>query len=112
MAPRHEHPSALAETLFTPAQTYVGTAIDCGFLGLEGGNSLQPVWAHPITPGKWILRLHETLGRSGESFLSLADGWHARIVDLSGIPVGSGKSIRTIRFTAYKVVSVEISKRA
>jgi alpha-mannosidase len=109
-APRHEHPSALADTLFTPVQSYVGGAMDAGFLGLEGGDSLQPVWAKPLAPGKWVLRLHETLGRSGGAGLRLADGWTARQVDLSGKPIGSGKTIRRILFSPYKVVSVEISR--
>jgi alpha-mannosidase len=108
-APRHEHPSALAEILFTPVQPYQGGPQDCGLLGLEGGDSLQPVWAQPLAPGKWVLRLHETLGRSGETALDLADGWCARLVDLSGVPVDSGKTIRRIPFSAYKAVSVEIS---
>jgi len=109
-APRHEHPAALAEILFTPVLEYAGGPRDCGLLGLDGGASLQPVWARPLAPGRWVLRLHETLGRSGEARLSLAKGWRARRVDLSGNPVGRAKSIRVIPFSPYKVVSIEISR--
>jgi alpha-mannosidase len=107
-APREEHPAALAEILFTPPLEYQGPAVDCGFLGLSGGDSLQPAWAAPSGPGKWTLRLHETLGRAGEATLHLEKGWSARQVTLQGNPL---KTIRKNRipFSPYKIVSIELS---
>lgn len=110
-APREDHPAALADLLFTPPLEYSGHALDCGFLGLTGGGSLQPVWAAPAGPGKWILRLHETLGRSGETTLHLHKGFKARRVELSGNPTKEKIVANRLRFSPYKVISVEISKR-
>ena len=108
-APREEHPAALADLLFTPPIEYRGAAADCGFLGLSGGDSLQPAWAVPAGPGKWTLRLHETLGRSGEATLHLKNGFRARRVDLSGKPAKEKIARNRIPFSPYKVVSIEIS---
>lgn len=108
-AAREEHPAALAESLFTAPLEYCGEATSCGYLGLSGGNSLQPVWAAPLEGGRWTLRLHETLGRSGEAKLLLAPGWTARRVTLSGDPARPSLRGNRIRFSAYQIVSVEIS---
>ena len=108
-SPREEHPAALADLLFTPPLEYRGAAADCGFLELTGGDSLQPAWAVPDGPGKWTLRLHETLGRSGEATLHLKKGFRARRVDLSGKPCKGKIARNRIPFSPYKVVSVEIS---
>lgn len=108
-APREEHPAARAELLSAPLLEYSGRPVDCGFLGLAGGESLQPVWAAPAGPGKWILRLHETLGRSGEAVLQLKKGFQARRVDLSGKPTKEKITGNRLRFSPYKVISVEVS---
>ncbi len=108
-APRAEHPAALADILFTPPVEYAGNPVDCGFLGLAGGESLQPAWAVPCGPGKWILRLHETLGRSGETEILLRDGWVARQVDLRGKAIGPLPGNR-LAFSPYKILSVEIRR--
>ncbi|MFZ4778671.1 MAG: glycoside hydrolase family 38 C-terminal domain-containing protein [Terrimicrobiaceae bacterium] len=110
-APRAEHPAALADLLFTLPVEYSGGAVDCGLLGLSGGDSLQPAWAVPAGPGKWVLRLHETLGRSGEVTIHLKKGWKTRQVTLSGKPVKQKTRGNRISFSAYKVVSVEISSK-
>lgn len=110
-APREEHPAALADLLFTPPLEYSGQALDGGFLGLTGGDSLQPAWAVPSGPGKWTLRLHETLGRSGEATIQLKNGLKARRVDLSGNPTKEKIVGGRIRFSPYKVIGVEISGR-
>jgi alpha-mannosidase len=109
-APREEHPSALADLIFTPPLEYTGQALDCGFLGLSGGDSLQPAWALPSGPGKWTLRLHETLGQAGETTLHLKKGFKARRVDLSGKPAKEKLAGNRLLFSPYKVISVEISR--
>ncbi len=107
-APREEQPAALAETLFTPVLEYSGGPADCGFLGLEGGESLQPAWVVPGGKDSWTLRLHETLGRSGSCLILLAEGWKATPVDLSGALIG--KSGSTIDFRPYQIASLRISR--
>ncbi len=107
-APREEHPAALAEILFTPMLEYRGPARECGLLGLSGGDSLQPVWAIPVAKDRWILRLHETLGRSGTAKLHLTKGWNARRVDLMGNPLAPLPPSCKIIFTPYKVLSIEV----
>lgn len=78
-APRSEQPSALADRLFTaPVPLHSKANLECGFLGLEGGESLVPAWAKPAEDGRgWILRLHETRGQRGTAKLRLAPGWQA-----------------------------------
>lgn len=109
-APREEQPAAQAEILFTPPLEYTGAAQNCGFLGMTGGTSLQPVWAKPVEKNRWILRLHETLGRSGKATLQLAEGWISRTVNLQGTPISPLRFSKQISFTPYKVISIEISK--
>ncbi len=104
-APRHEQPAALAETLFAPLLAYRGEAVSCGFLGLEGGDTLQPVWAQPEPKGAWVLRLHETMGRRGVARLRVAPGWNVARVDLSG-QAQPGGSVARVVFRPYEVVSL------
>ena len=108
-APREEHPAALAEILFAQVLEFQGPSVGSGFLGLSGGNSLQPAWAVPTGLNKWTLRLHETLGRSGEATILLENGWCSRLVNLEGRPIKPLRNNR-IRFSPYKIVSVEISR--
>ncbi len=104
-APREQHPAALAETLFTPLVPYRGLAVDGGLLGLSGALSLQPCWAKPLGRDRWLLRLHETLGRRGVAQLDLAPGWSARLTDLAEKP-GRRLSNGQMTFRPYEVVSV------
>lgn len=85
--PREEQPAALAESLYQPPVAVAGPVRDCPFLGLEGGESLVPVWVQPLKDGSFIVRLNETLGRRGQCKVLLADGASAGIVDLSGNPM-------------------------
>jgi alpha-mannosidase len=107
-APREEQPAALADILFTPPLEYFGNAAHSGFLGLEGGDSLQPAWAMPVDQRTWTLRLHETLGRSGSALIHLNEGFSATPVDLSGKPLS--KPTNTIAFRPYQIVSVKIER--
>jgi alpha-mannosidase len=108
--PRAEQPAALAESLFQSPVFFDGDAGNCGFLGLEGGESLQPVWAVPGDETSWTLRLHETLGRSGQTKLLLAPGWKATRVDLSGNPLQAHSSTDPLCFNAYQVVSLLLTR--
>jgi alpha-mannosidase len=114
-APRDEQAPALADSLFTPVLSYRGPACSAGFLGLEGGESLQPVWAKPAEAGRgaWILRLNEVFGRRGRAKLRLAPGCRARLVDLSEKPLRPSRTLRdkaSIDFTPYALLSVRIEK--
>ena len=103
-------PSALAESLFTPALAYKGGAKSSGFLGLEGGESLQAVWAKPAKDGKgWILRLNETMGQRGKANVLLAEGYTASPTDL--LEGDGGKAITQITFKPYELLSLRICKK-
>ena len=108
--PRAEQPAALAESLFQEPVAFKGRPGNCGFLGLEGGESLQPVWAVPAGDKCWTLRLHETLGRSGRVRVKLAEGWNIHQVDLSGRRSTNQPVQGMVKFSAYQVVSLQISK--
>ncbi len=105
-APRAEQPASLAETLFTPVIPYKGSPLNCGFLGLVGGDSLQPCWAMPLAADRWVLRLHETLGRSGTTRILLHPEWEALPLDLANEPLG--KPGDALNFSPYKILSVRI----
>ena len=110
VAPRAEQPAALAEILFTPPMVYRGGPVDCGFLGLAGGESLQPVWAKPEADGAWVLRLHETLGRRGTVAIKAKPGWMLSRVNLAGEPLAKIRGGK-VDFRPYEVVSVRWAKK-
>jgi alpha-mannosidase len=60
----------------------------------------------------WTLRLHETLGRSGSVRVKLDDGWNIHQVDLSGRRSTHQPVQGTVKFSAYQVVSLQISKNS
>jgi alpha-mannosidase len=109
-APRDEQPAAWADLLYQTPVVCRGVARSAGFLGLEGGETLQPVWAMPLGRGRWILRLNETLGQRGSARLRLAGGWRARRVDLRGRPAGPARDLKTLSFGPYALVSVLIER--
>lgn len=109
--PRGEQPAALAESLFQKPVAFKGRSGNCGFLGLEGGGSLQPVWAVPDGAQSWILRLHETLGRSGSVRVKLAEGWNIHQINLSGQQSADQPDQGVVKFSAYQIVSLQISKK-
>jgi alpha-mannosidase len=111
-AVREEQPSALADILFTPCVPFDGRANDCGFLGLEGGDSLQPAWAMPVKRGTWALRLSEALGRHGTAKIRLVDGWQAEPADIYGVPTGKPLPGNRIKFRPYELLTLCISRRA
>jgi alpha-mannosidase len=110
-APREEQPAALADILYTNVIAYKGQPVDSGFLGLEGGTSLQPSWAKPAEDRKgWILRLHETQGCSGEAKLLLGENHTALQVDLLEKPLAKVKTGQTIVFQPYEILSIRIAR--
>jgi alpha-mannosidase len=58
----------------------------------------------------WTLRLHETLGRSGSVRVKLDEGWSIVQVDLSERRSTNQPVQGTVKFSAYQVVSLQISK--
>ncbi|MBI5381825.1 MAG: alpha-mannosidase [Opitutae bacterium] len=110
-APRDEQPAALADLLFAAPVAYRGAARSAGFLGLDGGETLQPVWAKPAGRDRWVLRLNETLGRRGRARVQLAPGWRASLVDLREKPVNGGRAMTTLAFQPYALLSLLIERR-
>ena len=107
IAPRAEHPAALADTLFTPPLRYAGAPLASAFLGLDEADTLIPSWAQPLDSNRWVLRLHEVNGQRGAARLRLAAGWTARKIDLLGRPL-SRAPLRDARlpFAPYEIVSL------
>jgi alpha-mannosidase len=103
--PRAESPAALADVLYTPPLKTARTG-HAGLLGIDGGDSLVPAWAMPLADGDWVLRLHETLGRSGRVTLQLADGWSATRTNLAGNE--SSKIDGHVSFRPYEIVSIQL----
>jgi alpha-mannosidase len=107
---REELAPALAESLY-------GELVPCGprqiaavFPGLRGGESLVPCWAKPSGRGQWILRLHETMGRRGESEILLRPGWEALEVRLDGRAEDSLTPVHKVHFGPYQIKSLLIRK--
>ncbi|RZS58590.1 alpha-mannosidase [Sphaerotilus mobilis] len=110
-APRNDQAAAWADLIDTPPLPVAnGSTAAAGLLGLDGGETLQPVWAQPLSPGRWVLRLNETLGRRGSTRLQLAEGWRASLVDLRGLPVDGGQAIDAVAYGPYGLVSVLIER--
>jgi len=107
--PRAEQPAALADLLYTPPVAYEGGAVECGLLGLDGGDSLQPAWVKPLADGSFVLRLHETLGQRGTARLLLREGHKATAVDLLEQPTGADVS-GGIVYGPYQLLSVRIAR--
>lgn len=107
--PRAEMPAALADTLFTAPLDCCGKVRNAGFLGLEGGDSLVPAWAKPITRGRWLLRLHETMGCRGAVRLQLEPGWRVRRAGELDRPEGTVES--AVAFSPYAVVSLILERK-
>lgn len=113
-SPREEMPPALAESLFTTPLACDGKFVSSAFLGLEGGPSLQPVWAQPVEDG-FLLRLHETLGRLGKCRVLLKDGARAERVHMDGRPWREENESEEfdpasglLRFRGHRVYSLKI----
>jgi len=108
---REDLAPTLADSLYTDAVPYRGGAMNSGFLGLEGGESLVPCWAKPAKSGTgWILRLHETLGRRGRVKVLLANGYRAVCTDLSE-SVTDASSVGQLSFSPYEIVSLLIQRK-
>jgi len=109
LAPREEQPAALAESLFAEPVAYSGAPVTGPLLALEGGESLVPAWAKPADEGAgWVLRLHETLGREGETRVRLAAGWTCERVNALEQVIGGETLNGTVRFGAYDLVSLRL----
>ncbi|MDP4300201.1 alpha-mannosidase [Leptothrix discophora] len=110
-APRDEQAAAWADLIDTPPLPVAdGVQAGCGLIGLVGGETLQPVWAQPLGPDTWVLRLNETLGRRGIARLRLAEGWRASRVDLRALPLDGGQPIESVAYGPYALVSVKVER--
>jgi alpha-mannosidase len=108
--PREAHPAALAETLYQPPVAVAESTGKSPFLGLEGGESLVPVWVQPQSDGSFVIRLNETMGRRGQVKVQLSKGAQAEIVDLSGNPMPEVPFKRGIlSFEPYALLGLRVS---
>ncbi len=110
--PATEQPAALADLLFTPCLPYAGGAVSARLDSVSGLSSAVPAWAEPLEDG-WVLRLHETLGRSGAVKLALAAGAVAVPADLLNQPLPDSSTTEgeiALRISPYQVRSVKIQK--
>jgi hypothetical protein len=79
------------------------------FFGLEGGESLIPVWVQPEDGGAFVVRLNETMGRRGQTKVRLAEGARAEVVDLSGKPIPEVSFKRNVlTFEPYALLGLRI----
>ena len=108
---REEQPAALAEALYAPCLALNSQSKSAGFLGLSGGESLIPYWAMPLGEKGWVLRLHETLGRSGEAYINLEAGFNAYRTDVYGNSPENSAPLSLVEFKPYEVISVLITQR-
>lgn len=105
-APARLQPAALAESLFTPVVVYRGAPSATAFGGLEDAPTLLPSWAQPEGSKRWVLRLHETRGRSGTAKLRLTPGWKARKVNLLGEPIAPALRGSRLPYAPYEIISL------
>ena len=109
-AERYRMPAALADSLFQlPLPVSGKMAPASAFLGLEGGDSLVPVWVQPEADGACVIRLNETMGRRGSCQILLAKGARAELVDLLGNPL-PGKLLQRgeISFEPYALIGLRV----
>jgi len=105
-AVHHQHPAALADTLFNTPLIYRGQTRSAGLLSIDAAPTLIPAWAMPVGKHRWVLRLHEVAGRPGAAQLQLADGWKASRCSLDGCTELSPLKARKLSFRPYEIVSV------
>ncbi len=106
--PRHRQPAMLADTLFTPALPYQGSAVPALLESIEGGDTLIPSWAKPAEGSGWILRLHEVAGQRGKARISFSKPVKlalTRLDEAQSKPLDSD----TLAFQPYEVISLHIS---
>lgn len=109
-AAREEHPSALAETVFAePLSVRCGAREDI-MPQITGLPSVVPAWACPLEKNRWVLRMHETMGRRGAVRIALGrKGWKARLLDQAFS--GKGKAVKPgadIEVRPFQILSVEV----
>jgi len=110
--PLHQHPAALADTLFTEPIVYRGGAVGGGLVAIRDAATLMPAWAQPLGEGAWLLRLHEVAGQPGDARIVTAAGWTARRCALDGSPLrGAQGREGAISYRPYEVVSVRLARR-
>lgn len=111
-APRAETAPALADSLYTRPIQYSGPRYDSPLLGIDGGDSLLPVWAVPGSKPAdgFILRLSEQLGRRGTATLLLASGWQATPVD--GLGNTTGSPVTALSFSPCELISLRIHPKS
>lgn len=107
-APMPDQPAALADSLYTTPMTYTGKPVTAGLQELQAGNGLVPAWAKPLKDKRWVLRLHETLGRRGTCTLN-ASARASQTLDLRDQQIEVLKQAR-LEYKPYQLLSVGMQK--
>jgi len=108
--PREAHPASLADTLFTPPQPYRGNPTRSLLKGFEGGVSLIPCWARPLSKDSWVLRLHEVSGQRGLARIRGVKGWNLRLINMDGSLAAGSLQDGQIPFSAYQILTVRFDR--
>lgn len=111
---REHYPAALAETLFAEPIKLGSEANSRAPImpSLGGMPSLAPNWAIPVSARRWLLRLHETMGRRGVVHIEAPSGWQwavlksADLESLGSIPIKAGK----LEVTPFAIVTLSLTK--
>jgi alpha-mannosidase len=113
-SPREAYPAVLADTIFAeplrvPASE--GRPVQIA-PSIEGMPSFSPLWAVPVDKDRWVLRLHETLGRKGEARITAPAGWRMSLLE-KALPGADDKSLAAdtkIAVSPFAYLSISFSR--
>lgn len=105
-------PAVLAETLFTPPLPYRGTPMETPFKALTLSSGVAPAWVKPLAAGGWLVRFHETLGRSGQIQMSCNTGFVATASSHDGRNLSDPAQEVTIPVGPQKIVTVRFLRKS
>jgi alpha-mannosidase len=106
---REEHPAALCDTVFAEPLRVSGPVRPSLMPRLEGLPSLVPSWTAPLGKDRWLLRLHETMGRRGTVRVTPPAGWRIRRSQ-EAFPTKSGSRLSQgiVAVEPFSIVTLEV----
>lgn len=108
--------AAAADALYAPAVVVLGGKSEVAPFTISNYGSLVPSWVLPTSDGKgYIIRFHETAGRSGACVVDLHHpAKSVEYVDFNEVSSGAvtqQKGRLAVAYSAYQVVSVRVIRR-